>query len=147
MPNTVTITMLCADAEPFLRTAAEEAAKFGAWIDHITLKTYHAPSRGSLSLADSKVEWRRQFLRAKRIVESFGVEYELTSEEETLTVYIPSKNEKRKRVMVAGMAFTEVSGGEPDYKNPQSSYRGAVHSEACRQAADRVVRRWKGEWI
>jgi hypothetical protein len=29
------------------------------------------------------------------------------------------------------------------HKRPMPSWRGSVHEEACRQAADRVVRRWK----
>src|ERR1035437_9101297 len=86
MANKVTLTLLADDAEPFLLQAAEEAAKFGAWCDYITAKTYNAPNWGNMELADRKKEWREKFLRAKRIVESFGVDYEQTTEAETLTV-------------------------------------------------------------
>lgn len=143
---TVTITLRIEDAEPILRKAAYEAAKFSAWCDHVTNRTHRCPGRGyGENLADARKRWNVKFLAAKRIVNSFGFEYEQTSEEETLTVHIPMKNQKRKLRKVAGMIFNEVSGGEPDYKHPEPMYRGEVHELACHAAADRVVRAWRAE--
>ena len=140
MKKTVTIDLRVEDAEPILHEAAYEAAKFGAWLDHITRRTYNPPSALT---TENRARWQAKFLRAKRIVESFGVDYEPTSEEETLTVYIPMKNETRKLKTVAGFQFTEVSGGEPDYAHPQPQYRRGVHEQACLEAAKRVVRAWR----
>ena len=146
--KTVTITLRVEDVESWLRQNAGEAAKYGALCDYITRRTYNVRYRGyGESLDDSKQRWQRLFLKSKRIVESFGVEYEPTSEQETLGVHIPMKNEKRKTRVVAGMAFCEVSGGEPDYKNAMPEYRGEVHSQACHAAADRVVRKWRASLV
>jgi hypothetical protein len=139
---TITLTMRPQDAEPILLDEARKAALYGAWCDYITPKTVNSPGRWNM-LAEDKKRWQAQFLRSKRIVEAFGVEYEPTSEEETLTVYIPQKNEKRRVRNIAGIGFTEVSGGEPDYAHPLPEYRKAVHHEACWQAAHRVVARWR----
>jgi len=137
----ITLELRPEDAEPILREAAEDAAKFGAWCDYLTPRTWNAPYRVD---DDERKRWHGKFVRAKRIVEAFGLEHEATSEGETLTIDYPMKNEKRKRRVIAGLlAFTEVSGGEVDYKRPQPSYRRHIHAEACRQAADRVVRRWR----
>ncbi len=140
MKKTVTLTIRAEDAEPILREAAYEAAKFGAWLDHITRRTYNPPSAPT---PENRARWQARFLRAKRLVESFGIDYEPTSEEETLTVHIPMKNETRKLKTVAGIQFCEVSGGEPDYAHPQPCYRRGAHEEACQQAAQRVVRAWR----
>ena len=146
MPNPITITLRAEDAEPFLREEARKAAFYGALGDYITKRTWDTP--GGRSLADDRQCWQREFLRAKRIVESFGVEYEPTSEEETMTVQFPMKNEKRTPVVVAGLIkYTRVEGGEPDYKKPEPRYRRGVHAEACIQAADRVVRRWRATLV
>jgi hypothetical protein len=144
MAKPVTLTLSPQDAEPILLDAARQAALYGAWCDYITPKTVNSPGNWQRDVfANQRKEWQAKFLRAKRIVEAFGVEYEPTSEEETLTVYIPNKNEKRRLRNIGGIDFTEVSGGEPDYAHPQPEYRRAVHSEACFQAAHRVVDRWR----
>jgi len=140
----VSLTLPARDAEPWLRQAAEDAAKLSAWCDHLTRKTLHAPSWGGVSLEDAKKDWRARFVRAKRIVESFGVEYQQTSEAETLTVDYPHVGGKTRIMRVPGIGPVGWrSGAEPDYKHPQPCYRGGVHAEACRQAADRVVRAWR----
>ena len=140
----VDLKMRVEDAEPILRTAAFDAARYSAFCDYITPRTYNPPAAHSgRSLADQKKIWRDRFLKAKRMVEAFGVEYEMTTEQEAMTVHIPMKNEKRTLVKVGGMAFNRLSGGEPDFKNPRPAYRGAIHQEACNQAADRTVRRWR----
>jgi hypothetical protein len=141
--KTITLQIRQDDAEPILRQAAMDAAKFGAWLDYITRKTVNQPSAWGNTFEDRRKEWQEHFLKAKRMVEAFGLEVEPTSEGETLEVYIPMKNEKRKLKVIAGLAFNEVSGGEPDYAHPLPSWRRSVHEEACRQAADRVVRRWR----
>ena len=82
----ITVTLRATDIEPFLRKAAKDAALFSAWCDYITTQTHNPPSWAFMSVADAKKEWLARFLQAKRIVESFGIEYEPTSEEETLTV-------------------------------------------------------------
>jgi hypothetical protein len=144
---TITLALSPEDAEPILREAAREAALYGAWCDYITRNTVSSPfgyEPSRVSFDEARKGWLAKFLRGKRMVEAFGFEYEPTNESETMDVHFPMKNEKRKRHTIPGFAtFTHVSGGEPDYKNPQPAYRRAVHAEACRQAADRVVRRWR----
>lgn len=140
----INIMLRADDAEPILRVAAFDAARYGSLCDYITAKTYGAPwSLSGQSSAEQKAGWNARFLKAKRMVEAFGVEYEMVSEAETLTVHIPMKNQKRKPRVIAGMTFNEVTGGEPDYKNPQPEYRRGVHEDACKAAADRVVRAWR----
>jgi hypothetical protein len=141
--NTISITLRQQDAEPILRRAAYDAAYYGSWCDYITPRTYSFNLRVD---ADAKKRWRDNFLRAKRLVEAFGIEYEQVSEEETLTVYIPFKNEKRKLRKVGGFGFTVLEGGVPDYDNPQPAYRGTIHTYACHAAAERVVRRWRAQF-
>jgi hypothetical protein len=141
--KTITLQLRPDDAEPLLAAAARDAAQFGAWCDYIDQRTVNAPGSGWQNLAADKKKWLAEFLRAKRIVEAFGVEYEPVSEAETLTVYIPMKNEKRKLIDVAGFKYTRCTGGEPDYKHPQPSYRRGIHGEACGHAAARVVARWR----
>lgn len=144
MNTKVSLTLLADDVEPFLRQAAEEAAKYSAWCDHITIKTRNSPSWGRMRLPDAKKEWNAKFLRAKRIVESFGVEYEPTTEAETLTVAYDHIGGKREIMKVPGIGNVGwVTGSQPDYKHPHPSFYGGIHAEACRQAADRVVRRWR----
>jgi hypothetical protein len=127
------------DAEPILREAAEMAAKFSAWCDYMTDRVWSNPKASNETTAAAKVRWQKKFLRAKRIVEAFGVEYEQTTEAEAMTIEYRYIGEKRKSI---GGLMTYTSGGKPDYKNPEPAYRREVHAEACRQAADRVVRRW-----
>jgi len=146
MPNPITITLRAEDAEPILREAARKAALAGACVDYITKRTERSP--WVYARRQPFDDWRRatqaEFIRAKRMVEAFGVDYEPTSEEETLTVCYPMKNEKRTPVAIGGLLrYTRVEGGEPDYKKPIPKYQGGVHEEACKQAADRVVRRWR----
>ncbi|HZP68392.1 MAG TPA: hypothetical protein VFB29_00495 [Pseudolabrys sp.] len=141
----VTITLPADDAEPFLRRAAEDAAKFGAWCDYLGPKTRLAPSWGGLDYREAKAEWRERFLKAKRIVEAFGIEYEPTSEAETMTVDFDVIGGKvRLTPHIPGVGRVGIrSGATLDYKHPRPAYRRAVHEEACRQAAIRVVRRWR----
>lgn len=142
--QTINLTLRADDAEPILRTAAFDAARYGSWCDYITGKTYSAPfSTSGKTTAAQKADWHLRFLKAKRMVEAFGVEYQMVSEAETLTVHIPMKNQKHKPRNIAGMRFLEVVGGEPDYANPQPCFRGGVHEDACKAAADRVVRAWR----
>lgn len=138
--GTLSITLRTDDAEPILRQAAYDAAKFGALCDHMTAKTHDAPTGFSESVADARKRWSEQFLRAKRIVEAFGVEYEPTSEAETLTLwhdYVGGKTRKTE------MGFRVTEGSQPDYKHPRPAYRREVHTHACHAAADRVVRAWR----
>jgi hypothetical protein len=139
----VTITLRVEDAEPILREAARNAAMYSSYIDYITNKTYHFSLNAN---PYNKERWQERFLSAKRLVEAFGMEYEQVSEGETLTVYIPDKVLKAKNRYIAGLGTVrEILKSKPDFKNPQPAYRGEVHGEACRQAADRVVRKWKLE--
>lgn len=145
MKAIVTPALLADDAEPILREAAVEAAKFGSLCDYITRKTYNVRYVGhGETIDDARKRWTAKYLRAKRIVEAFGVAVDQPSEGETLTVHVPNKNEKRTRVKVGGLLqYTRVEGGVPDYKNAMPEQRRDVWEEACRQAADRVVRRWR----
>lgn len=140
--KTITLDIRTEDAEPILRQYAELAARYGALVDHMTKRTVGRPS-SSLPLDECKAEWQEKFLRAKRIVESFGVDYEMTTAEETLTTYIPDKVLKSHLVKVAGVTFRHVDKSIPDPKNAMPQYRSGVHAEACKAAADRVVRRWR----
>jgi len=140
MAKTVQIALLADDAEPILRRAAEDAAKYGAWLDYITRKTWDAPGRGAESREKVRREWSNSFRHAKRVVEAFGIEYEPTSESETIAIHYPHMVGGRFE-NVAG--FRMRTGGETDYKRPEAIYRRSVHAEACRQAAKRVVRRWR----
>lgn len=139
----ITLTMQPDDAEPILRQAAEDAAKYGAWVDHMTKGTGNLPCPFRL-LEDRRKEWRAAFLRAKRIVESFGVEYEMTSEAETLSIAFHFTGGTRRLHDLGSLGKVAiVSGSKVDYSRPYPTYAGAVHAEACRQAASRVVRRWR----
>lgn len=116
------------DAEPILFEAAKDAARYSAWCDYLT-----GPHIGNLPCDYRKVPerrkaWQQSFLRAKRIVEAFGVEYQQTSEAETLAIAY--------RLKPGPIAHF-------DYNQPYPRYRGAQHAEACRQAAERVVRAWR----
>lgn len=142
MTKAITITVRMDDVEPVLREAARDAAMYGALCDYMTKRTGNRPTGYGELLEDARKRWQAKFLRAKRIVEAFGVEYEPTSEQETLTVDFPWVGGKRK--LVANL-FYEVSGQTQDFKRPFPSYRREVHQEACRQAADRVVRRWQAQ--
>ena len=136
----VTVTLRIDDAEPFLRKAAFEAAKFGALCDYMTKRTANCVERGfGESFDDARARWSERFRAAKRIVETFGVEYEQTSEQETLTVGYPLEGGKVKRV--GGFDFVE--GSKLNYNKPHPEYRREVHTHACYAAADRVVRKWR----
>ena len=66
--------------------------KSSAFCDHITRRTYDGPEwRQGETYEDRKKRWHAEFIKAKRIVEAFGVEYEPTSEGETLTTHIPER--------------------------------------------------------
>lgn len=132
MSKTITLALRAEDAEPILRQAAYNAAKYGAWCDFFTRKTVGIP-------AGERPQWTAKFLEAKRVVEAFGVEYEATTEPETMGLYYPYVGGKR----INRGFFNEIVGGKPDYKNPLPQYRAEIHAEACRQACERVVRRWR----
>jgi len=141
--DTITLALRAEDAEPILRLHAELAARYGAFCDHITRKTVERPNAYT-PIEEARAEWLAKFLQAKRVVESFGLEYEPTSEAETLTVYVPDKVLKSRIVKgVAGMSFRLIDKSVPDPKNARPKWRGGVHQEACRHAAERVVRRWR----
>lgn len=140
MAKTIMVELRPEDAEPILRRAAYEAAKYGAWVDYIDRRTYNPPSSPT---AENRKRWQDWFLRAKRTVEGFGIEYEQTSEAETLTTHIPDKVLKSHIVNIGGIRFRHVDESVPDPKNIMPAYRGEVHSQACHAAADRVVRAWQ----
>lgn len=140
MPTqTINLALRADDAEPILRKAAFEAAKNGALCDHMTAKTQDAPTGFGQSVAEARKKWQAQFLSAKRIVEAFGVDYEQTSEPETLTIWFDFVGGKK----VSRGMFVETVGSKPDYDHPRPAYRREVHSHACHAAADRVVRAWR----
>jgi hypothetical protein len=143
----IDLTLLDDDAAPILREAAEDAAKFGAWLDYITRKTWQAPSNTGERLDDARKRWQARFLRAKRIVEAFGIEYEATSEQETMTVTYRSVGGTRTRKVIGRLAFNVINGSRLDYDHPEPCYRSEVHAEACRQAAKRVVHRWRAALV
>lgn len=145
----IDIRLLPSDAEPILRQAAHDAAKFGAFADFITPNTVKTPARNGMSTTraqrqawfrEDRAEWQAAFLRAKRIVEAFGVDYEPTSEQETMTFYFPHVGGTTRK---GAMGFSITEGSRPDYDDPLPQYSSGVHAEACRQAADRVVRAWR----
>ena len=140
MTDKVTLTLQVDDAEPILRSAAYDAAKYSALLDYITRKTYDAPDRPT---PDVRELWTKRYLAAKRKVEAFGVDYEPTSEEETLTVHYPYVGGKTKRRVVGGLVFNEIVGSKQDFDHPQPAYRREGHSMACIAAAARVVRKWQ----
>lgn len=140
MQRTINITLRADDAEPILRQAAYDAAKFGALCDHMTAKTHDAPTITGETIADARRRWSALFLRAKRIVEAFGTEYEPTSEQETLTLWFDYIGGKTR---TTEMGFRVTEGSQPDYKHPRPAYRREVHTHACHAAADRVVRAWR----
>lgn len=142
MTDKVTLTLRADDAEPILREAAFTAAKFSAFCDFLTRNTVGLPCDWN-RLDERKKEWQVVFLRAKRVVESFGVEYERTTEEETMTVYVPDKVLRSHIVNVGGIRMRHVDKSVPDPKRAMPQLRAAVHSEACHAAAERVVRRWR----
>jgi hypothetical protein len=135
----VTVTIPVDDAERVLREAAKKAAQYGALVDYVTRRTGGSvPWCGHrMRFEDARAEWKRRFLKAKATVECFGVEYEPTSEGETLTVGFEHKTKAMRNI--AGMTFREV---EDDFTKPRPEYRGGVHDAACEAAAERVVRQW-----
>lgn len=144
MSTTITLALRAEDAKPILRQAAYDAAKYSAQLDYCMKNIGNHPRWSGSTFADWRKEITDRFLKAKRMVEAFGVEYEQTSEQETLTVDWRWVGGKSKLVRIAGIAFNEVTGSQPDYDNPFPSYRGEVHSQACHAAAGRVVRTWLG---
>lgn len=145
MSKTVRLELRADDAEPILLAAAKEAAEFGGLLDHVTRKTGGVRHQGhNETFDDARKRWHQRFAKAKRMVEAFGVEYEPTSEAETLTVDYRWVGGTTKVVRLPGIGPVGCrSGSQPDYKHPFPSYRGEVHAEACRQAAQRVVRSWR----
>lgn len=143
--KTITLTLRTDDAEPILRNAAFAAARYGGFLDHFTRKTVDMPNvyytRGGYDVV--REEWTKNFLAAKRIVEAFGIEYEPTSEEETLTIYIPHKVLKSHLVNAGGVTFRHIDKSIPDPTNSRPMFRGQIHTEACNAAAERVVRKWR----
>lgn len=145
MSKTITIELRLEDAEPILRHAAREAAEFGSLLDYVTRKTGNRRHQGhGESYEDARKRWHQRFVKGKRMVESFEVEYEQVSEGETLTVDYQWVGGTRKIMKIPGIGPVGVtSGSEPDYNHPFPSCRGEIHAEACRRAAERVVCRWR----
>ncbi len=139
----VTLELRVEDAEPILRKDAYEAAKYSAWLDHITKRTVSSPCSTSRDFDADRKDWNLKFLSNKRLVESFGIDYEILSEQEVLGVYIPEKVLKSRIVKLAGFSIREVQKSEPDPANAQPRYQSSICLEACKQAADRVVRNWQ----
>lgn len=143
--TTITIELRTEDAEPILREAALEAARFGSLIDHVTRRTYNVRHQGhGESLEDAKARWRQRFLKGKRMVEAFGVDYEMVSEGETLSVHWPDKVLKSTIVTVGNlMRYRRIDKSVPDPKRAMPECRGEIHEQACKAAAERTVRRWR----
>ena len=137
MAQTIALELRPDDAEPILRQAAYDAAKNGALCDYMTERTHDAPIWGRLTVRECRKEWQARFLRAKRIVESFGIDYEPTSEAETLTIWFDYVGGRKERTPAG---FTIIRDSKPDYDHPRPAYRREIHSEACKAAAERVVR-------
>lgn len=144
--KTITLELRPEDAEPILREAAYKTALYGGRWLHVTRRCVNRPGVSSGDFESASKEWHREYLAAERLVEAFGVEPETTSEGETLTVYVPDIVLKSHIVDLGrGMKFRHIDSSKPDpnRKNWRPEYRRGVHEEAARQAADRVVRRWR----
>lgn len=145
MSKTITIALCLEDAEPMLRQAAKEAAEFGALLDYVTRKTGNVRQRNmGERYDDARARWQKRYLKAKRMVEAFGIEYEPISEGEALTVgyrYVGGKTTIRRMPGIGPVQWTE--GSKPDYDHPYPEMRGEIMTQACIAAADRVVRRWR----
>lgn len=119
---------------------------YGALVDYVTQRTGgNQPERGygyAKTFPECRENWRRKFIEAKKLVECFGVDYEPTSEEETITVGYGTKPhpDASHRRQAAKIGFNAVV---TDYDKRHPEYRQSVHLEACQQAAKRVVRKWK----
>lgn len=145
--KTITLELRPEDAEPILRENAMLAAKYGAWLDFITRKTVESPKPSGTPFDQWRKNIQSRFWRAKRIVESFGVEYEPTSEGETLTVWMGTKILKSHIVEpIKGFPMRFIDKSEDDPSDLRPQYREEVHTEACRQAANRAIRKWQGCW-
>lgn len=143
MKETITLELRTEDAEPILREAAHKAAlNGGRWL-YVTRQTYHGPWNGTEGFNATSRRWHQRYLEAERLVEAFGVEAEVPSEGETLTAHWPEKVLRSHPVKVAGITWRHIDESVPDPKREAPAYRGGVHEEACRQAAERVVRRWR----
>lgn len=144
MSRTVMLALRADDAEPVLWQAAKDAAYYGALVDFIDRRAVNSPwhMESGESLEYRRKAWQQRFLRAKRTVESFGVDYEQTTEAETLGTYIPHKTLKSHLVEVGGLTFRQIDKSVPDHKNARPRYLGEPHRKACNAAADRVVARW-----
>lgn len=143
--KTITIELRPEDAEPILRRAAFDAAFYEARWLYITKRTVNAPSRLPGHFDEQSKDWHRKALISQRVVEAFGIEHEPTSEGETLTVHWPEKVIKSKIETVGRLRFRRILESKPDPKNAMPEYRRGVHEEACHQAADRVVRKWRAK--
>lgn len=143
MSKTIMLALRAEDAEPILRKAARDAAKWGGYCDHVNRKTINSPTLHGERFEDAQKRWRDLFLSAKRTVEAFGIEYEPTTEPETLRPYIHFVGGTRKVKNIPGIGPVGWrTGSKPDYKHPGVQLAGEVHGEACTAAAERVVRRW-----
>ncbi len=152
--STVTITLRRDDAAPILREAANDAAHYGAMLDYVTRRTVDVSGRtyaGQIhwytgkrtvdNFDELRKEWRDKWLRAKRIVEAFGVEPSGVSEEEAIGIQYGwlktgAKHPRENRKVRAGE-------GVQNYDEQWPKLRGSIFHEACRQAAERTVRAWK----
>lgn len=142
--STVTLSLRVEDAKPILRKAAYEAALYGGHADHIPRRSWGRPGPTGETFDDFRKRCAGRFVEAKRIVEAFGVEVELTTEPEAMTIHYPHrKGGKYKKHNVAGFVMRERIGGETDWSKPEPMYRSEVHRYASEAAADRVIRAWE----
>lgn len=144
MANVVKITLQVRDARPILWQAARDAAYYGSLTDYITLRTWNAPGARK-PIADLKVDWRRKFLAAKRVVNSFGVDYFAVSEEDTVNPkgHVPYVGGRVKKLRLGSLGTIGMrEGARPDPKKAEPQYKGAHHLQACDAAADKTVEFW-----
>lgn len=139
----ITLSLRAEDAEPILRKEAYDAAKYGSMVDHIPRKCWNHPKGYGVDHDKQKAIWSERFLRSKRIVESFGIDYEPVSEAETITLRYEEIKRTKARRNIAGMTFREIETVGYNSKKFEAHYISEYHSQACQAAADRAVRRWR----
>lgn len=138
----ISLRLAADDAEPILRISAELTALYSALLDYTTRRTGNCPNVGSgRTHAQARAEWQDKFLRNKRVVESFGVEFSPISEQEALTVAHPFLRAGAKHpTEPRRVGATE---GVADLTKPYPTWRRDVARDACLHAADRTVRAWR----
>lgn len=136
------LTLRVEDAEPILRQAAFDAAKFGGYLDNVPRRIWNSPARGS-KYEESRAEWRGKYLAAKRIVEAFGVEVELADGDFVGTHYPHTKGGKREILDVGGLKFAMMKGAKTDHSRPEKQWLGVRFQEAAEAAQGRAVAKWR----